>query len=32
MSRSAANGALAGARGDDHTDAGMAILRKNGIM
>ena len=27
-----ANGALAGAWGDDHTDAGMDILRRNGIM
>lgn len=27
-----ANGTLAGAWGDDHTDAGMAILRRNGIM
>lgn len=27
-----ANGALAGAWGDDHTAAGMAILRRNGIM
>lgn len=29
---SAANGALAGAWGDDHTAAGMDILRRNGIM
>lgn len=27
-----ANGTLAGAWGDDHTAAGMAILRRNGIM
>ncbi len=27
-----ANGALAGAWGDDHTAAGMDILRRNGIM
>ena len=27
-----ANGALAGAWGDDHTAAGIAILRRNGIM
>ncbi len=27
-----ANGALAGAWGDDHTDDAIAILRRNGIM
>lgn len=32
IEESAANGALAGAWGDDHTAAGMAILRRNGIM